>query len=58
MRIIHKNNITSQIQEIKERNSSDYSKVRKARIEGEYRKKVEKNNEFTEKRVKNLLVLG
>ena len=56
--MIHKSNLYNTIDYLKDRNKSDYSKIRKERIDGEYRKKVKKEEDLKEKHVKLNLFLG
>lgn len=49
--MIHKNNYESTINQLRDKNHSDYSRIRQERIDGEYSKRVQKNDDMQEKKV-------
>ena len=53
---MHRSNLHNTIDYLKDRNKSDYSRIRKERIDGEYRKRINKEEDLKEKYVEfNLL---
>ena len=42
MRLMHKTNLDSNISMMRDRNKSDYSRIRKERIDGEFSKRMDK----------------
>ena len=51
MRLMHKTNLDSTVSMVRERNHSDYTRIRNERIDGEYRKKSNKEEDLREKKV-------
>ena len=50
MRLMHKTNLDSNISMMRDRNKSDYARIRKERIDGEFSKRMYKESDLREKR--------
>lgn len=46
MRIMHKTNLESTISAINDRNRNDYTRIRKQRMDGEYRKRANREEDY------------
>lgn len=46
IRMIHKSNLDNSIATLKDKNHSDYSRVRQARLDGEYSKRIQIDNDL------------
>ena len=51
MKMLHKHNLSNNTEHLRDKNHSDYSKMRQERIDGEYRKKMNKQNDLKQKQV-------
>ena len=47
---MHKTNLDSNISMMRDRNKSDYARIRKERIDGEFSKRMDKESDLREKR--------